>query len=126
MNRRIFLKIAGLFGVTGFLGLEENAVAAPSTKVLALSKLPIGGSFEFTSKTGVPAMVFRTKKGVYAYSLKCTHLGCKVELSNNVLVCPCHNSQFDPVNNGKVLAGPASQPLPKIRVAISGKNVVEI
>lgn len=125
MNRRFFLKVAGLFGLSGFLGVKEVSAAEAATTVVPLSKLAVGGYFEFTSKTGVPAMVFRTKTGVYAYSLKCTHAGCKCALTSGVLVCPCHNSQFDPANGGKVLAGPATQALPKIRVAISGKNVVE-
>ena len=125
MNRRVFLKFSSIFGVTSLFGLRLPQSAEAATTICSLSKLPIGGNFEFTSKTGVPAMVFRTKKGVYAYSLKCTHAGCKCGLSSGALVCPCHGSKFDPANGGKVLAGPATTALPKIKVSISGKSVVE-
>lgn len=40
------------------------------------------------------------------FSSRCTHLGCTINNSeNNMLVCPCHGSQFD--LEGKVKQGPA-------------------
>ncbi|HBW57778.1 MAG TPA: cytochrome B6 [Oscillatoriales bacterium UBA8482] len=42
----------------------------------------------------------------------CSHAGCAVtwEKDQNVFVCPCHDSKF--AGDGKVLQGPANQPLP--------------
>ena len=130
MKRRGFLKMILGFGV-GSLAFGGNALKAANAAskgkmVIALNKLPINSAFTFTSKTGVPAMVFRTKKGLFAYSLICTHLGCTVALDQNILACACHGSQFDPLHGGAVLSGPAPTPLNKIKVAISGKNVVEL
>ena len=46
-----------------------------------------------------------------AFNSLCTHLGCAVEWrqSSSSLFCPCHNSEF--ALDGKVLAGPAKEPL---------------
>jgi cytochrome b6-f complex iron-sulfur subunit len=130
MKRRGFLKLILGFSV-GSLTFGANSFKAadaagkPKT-VIALNKLPVGSAYTFKSKIGAPAMVLRTKKGVFAYSLICTHLGCEVALDQSLLVCPCHGSQFDPLHGGAVLSGPAPAPLSKIKVAISGKNVVEL
>ena len=137
MNRRSVLRIGSLFGITGgFIGLgqlfprKQTAVAASSAsgkKIVALSKVPVGGSYKFKSSTGTPAMLFRTKAGVFAYSLICTHQGCTVAYSSSAksLQCPCHGASFDPFNGAKVLGGPAPRPLPKISVKISGANIIE-
>ena len=41
----------------------------------------------------------------------CTHLECTVNVEGALLVCPCHGSTFD--RAGRVLRGPASDPLPR-------------
>ncbi len=49
----------------------------------------------------------------WALSRKCTHLGCKLNYSEErgLLECPCHTSQFDSAS-GAVLQGPAKRSLP--------------
>jgi Rieske Fe-S protein len=43
----------------------------------------------------------------YAASLlKCTHMGCRVSLSEQTFICPCHGARFD--KQGNVLRGPAN------------------
>lgn len=46
----------------------------------------------------------------------CTHAGCSVtwEPEQQVFVCPCHDSQFS--SDGKVVEGPASEPLTSYQV----------
>jgi Rieske Fe-S protein len=47
---------------------------------------------------------------VVAYSAVCTHVGCLVEgFEKNVdrLLCPCHQSEYDPADEAKVTNGPA-------------------
>jgi Rieske Fe-S protein len=47
---------------------------------------------------------------VVAYSAVCTHVGCLVEgFEKNVdrLLCPCHQSEYDPADSAKVTNGPA-------------------
>jgi nitrite reductase/ring-hydroxylating ferredoxin subunit len=83
---------------------------------------------EFVAFDGTPAVLFRTKSGVFAYSRVCTHQGCSVSYNakNNLLICPCHNAQFDPTQDGAAIVGPTKIALPKIKVAIIGINIVQI
>jgi Rieske Fe-S protein len=52
----------------------------------------------------------RSALGIVAYSAVCTHTGCEVsdwEEDTKRLKCPCHDSEFDPSDNGRVVGGPA-------------------
>ena len=58
-----------------------------------------------------------------AYSKICTHAGCSVGLLGvdnrppdtlRQLVCPCHQSVFDPVDAARPVGGPAPRPLPQL------------
>jgi nitrite reductase/ring-hydroxylating ferredoxin subunit len=51
---------------------------------------------------------------LHAFGNTCTHLQCSLalgELEGTTVTCPCHGSQFD-VTTGKVLRGPAQEPVP--------------
>ena len=127
LSRRGALRGAMLLALTPLTSRFASASAA-EVKVVKLSKLPVGGTFTFTTAAqGVPAIVFRTKTGVFAYSMICTHNGCTLSYNKNVksLICPCHGAQFDPLKGAKVVAGPAPRPLAKIQVAVSGGWVIE-
>ena len=53
-------------------------------------------------------------EGVIAYSAVCTHTGCDVtnwDEGQLRMACPCHESQFDIYDGGKVVGGPAPRPL---------------
>lgn len=53
-------------------------------------------------------------EGVIAYSAVCTHTGCDVtnwDTGELNMACPCHESQFDIYDGGKVVGGPAPRPL---------------
>lgn len=54
----------------------------------------------------------------------CTHAGCSVawESEQQIFVCPCHDSQFS--IDGKVLEGPATEPLAKYQVKLSGDSIL--
>lgn len=56
----------------------------------------------------------RAAEGVVAYSAVCTHQQCPVSEwrgDKGVLHCPCHQSEFDPKQGGKVVGGPATRSL---------------
>jgi rieske iron-sulfur protein len=56
----------------------------------------------------------RAVQGVAAYSAICTHQGCEVgswDAQTKVLWCPCHDSKYDPRDNGRVVGGPAPKRL---------------
>ena len=96
------------------------------TKIVDLAKFPVGSNMQFTAPDGNPAILFRTKVGVFAYSMICTHQGCTVmfNAAGNTLDCPCHGGKFDPANGGKVLGGPPPRPLDTYKVVIQGNSIV--
>jgi len=63
----------------------------------------------------------RAADGIVAYSAVCTHEGCDVSDWNGDglhLVCPCHDSAFDPSDNGQVTEGPARRRLAALPLRI--------
>jgi nitrite reductase/ring-hydroxylating ferredoxin subunit/uncharacterized membrane protein YphA (DoxX/SURF4 family) len=139
LDRRGAVRIGGvallsLIGIGFGKALEKSTTSTSSTSssaatpgIIKLADLPVGATFEFNSPLAGPAMLFRTAKGVFAYSLTCTHQGCVVGYAKSAkqLQCPCHGAIFDPFNGAQVLAGPAPTPLAPIKVKTSGAWVVE-
>jgi cytochrome b6-f complex iron-sulfur subunit len=60
---------------------------------------------------------------LHAVSALCTHMGCRLkpEAGRLALRCLCHGAHFSA--DGRVLAGPAPQPLPRIDVRVEGGRV---
>jgi thiosulfate dehydrogenase [quinone] large subunit len=138
LERRSVLRV----GITGVLAVAFAGVgkffakAAPATtssaagkgtKIVKLTSLKVGSARNFVASNGAPAILFRTKTGVFAYSAICTHQGCTVEYSasSKTMKCPCHQAEFDPNKSAKVVNGPAVNPLGKVKVAIKGAWVIE-
>jgi len=130
ISRRTTLRGAILLALTAVPALfTKESASAATTNIIKTSKLKVGAIHNFTTaKQGIPAILFRTKTGVFAYSTICTHQGCSVTYNKGVkkLVCPCHGAQFDPLKGGKPTAGPAETPLASIKVAIKGAWVIEL
>ncbi len=63
-------------------------------------------------------------KKLLAVNPKCTHKGCTVKwmAAEKKYECPCHDSDF--AADGKVLKGPATQPLAVYTAKIEGNKVV--
>ncbi len=56
-----------------------------------------------------------------AFSKICTHAGCPASLyeqQTSRLLCPCHQSQFEVLEDAKPVFGPASRSLPKLPLAV--------
>jgi Rieske Fe-S protein len=61
-------------------------------------------------------VLVRSGDKVHAFSSTCTHQGCTVDgVADGVITCPCHGSTFDAAT-GTVVTGPATRPLPPVRV----------
>lgn len=63
--------------------------------------------------------------GIVAYSKICTHVGCPVALyeqHTHHLLCPCHQSTFDITDDCKVVFGPASRPLPQLKISVDAEG----
>jgi nitrite reductase/ring-hydroxylating ferredoxin subunit/uncharacterized membrane protein YphA (DoxX/SURF4 family) len=103
-----------------------GASAGPKNIIKGAS-FKVGQTHNFVSKAGTPAVLFRTKNGIFAYSAVCTHEGCTVQFNSasSKLQCGCHGAVFDPFNEAKVVAGPTNTPLAKIEVATEGAWIVE-
>ena len=125
LSRRDFLKLAqttlltasGLLGLGGLVRFLSYASQPP-----APTEFDLGPASDFapgarTVFPDIPAVLIRSDNGFIALSLVCTHLGCTVESQAEGFACPCHGSRFD--LQGKVKRGPASMPLPALRVEIS-------
>lgn len=89
----------------------DSSAAATGAKVIATSKVPVGGGVVLEKKKLV---VTQPRKGKFrVFSAVCTHEGCVVGgVSDKKITCPCHGSQFA-IGNGAVVTGPAEDPLPK-------------
>ncbi|MFN3326621.1 MAG: ubiquinol-cytochrome c reductase iron-sulfur subunit [Bryobacteraceae bacterium] len=107
-----------LFGLIGMMRLPKAAVlASPSKKfrVTLPETLAPGEAFVPAGRT---VAVFHDAEGAYAISTICTHLGCIVRPGREGFECPCHGSRF--AADGTVTKGPAPQPLPWLKVSVSG------
>jgi nitrite reductase/ring-hydroxylating ferredoxin subunit len=106
--------------------LFGTQAAAANSQIVKLSKIKVGGTHSFQLKNGAPGLLFRTKTGVFAYQTICTHEGglAKYFSPRKLMVCDVHNASFDPFKKGKVVSGPATKPLPVIKVAVKSGWVV--
>ena len=61
-----------------------------------------------------------------AYTLVCTHNGCKPAAPNaeGILACPCHGAQYSA--DGAVIKGPAKKPLAGIKIEVKGGKVMAV
>lgn len=101
-----------------------GATPAGSGRALApLAQVPISGGIVLTATNVV---LTRSGNGaLHAFSAVCTHQGCIVSsVQNGQIVCPCHGSRYNAFT-GAVITGPASLPLPPVRVTVQGGEVFE-
>lgn len=99
------------------------AQPSPQGMFVPLSALsPQGDALVDLPGEAVPLFVRRSDDGVTAVRLLCTHRGCQPDPEADRLVCPCHGSEF--AFDGKVLNGPASEPLDRFPARLSGTRIV--
>jgi cytochrome b6-f complex iron-sulfur subunit len=124
LSRRKFMALVGSGALT---------VAGLGTAVTTLSFLEPAVLFEEDARVGVgrpediavgtvlvlakhKTYVMRSAEGFYALSSTCTHLGCMTRHENGAIACPCHGSRFS--LDGRVTAGPAPRPLPRLQLSV--------
>lgn len=112
---------AGANASGGDSGASASSGSGGGTALAKTADIPEGGGKIFKDQ-GV--VVTQPTKGTYkAFSSKCTHRGCAVtEITDGVIVCPCHQSQFS-VADGSVKKGPATQGLPAEQITVSGDSI---
>lgn len=107
------------FLASTFRFLVPNVLYEPSRRVTVGSpdQYP-QGSITFLPEQR--CFLFHGADGFYAISSVCTHLGCNVKHVVGGFACPCHGSRFD--DNGRVVRGPAPQPLEWYSLALSPRG----
>ena len=112
-------------------GPASTVQQPPTQRVLGLQPLKVNafriadlgpGKAKLVQVNGESVAVYNVGGAFYATQEACTHYqgplsegiltGCEIE-------CPLHGSRFD-VTNGKVVRGPATQPLKTYRVRVEG------
>ena len=136
-DRRTALRAAGLVALSGSAllagcsaqpssgaagpGTPGGGSAAAGPASVATSEVTVGGGVIVNEQY----VVTQPQDGEFkAFSAICTHQGCVVgSVSDGVIICPCHNSQFD-LTTGDPVAGPATDPLPTVAFTTSGSDIV--
>lgn len=90
--------------------------------LVAAADVPVGGGVAITDQQVV---VVQPEKGEFkAYSSVCTHQGGAItRVEDGEMVCSLHQSHFA-IDDGDAVSGPASNPLPEVKVRVQGGQVV--
>lgn len=141
MHRRTFLK-AGCLACSGALSasllsgcassfyvasatLDKNRLVVKKDQFQAMKKgQTITRLFVVVNHERIefPIALYRAGESEYtALYLQCTHQNCELRPNEQVMVCPCHGSEFD--RQGKVLEGPAERSLKRFPVETDAENI---
>ncbi len=80
--------------------------------------------FVIVNNDALEAPIYVSKKSELftACLMICTHKNCGLNPTGSFMTCPCHGSEFS--NTGKVLNGPASEPLVQYKVVASDAKII--
>ena len=97
----------------------SSAGAAPAKGIAKTSQVPVGSGIILGE-----VVLTQPSAGVFkGFSSTCTHKGCTVDkVANGTIDCPCHGSKYD--GNGNVLNGPATRALAKLKVTVTGSELI--
>jgi arsenite oxidase small subunit len=75
----------------------------------------------------VPAGV-GPKKSIVAFSSLCQHMGCDLDYRRGAreLVCPCHQTRYDPERLAAIIQGVATRALPRVLLEVRDGAVYAI
>ena len=125
-RRAVLQALGGAGGAALLIGLRSCSLrpesGAPKV-VLRISDIPVGVRVRVLFG-GRAVEILRTKEGVTARSLLCTHMGCEVRWSPGARTynCPCHGGVYSA--DGAAVAGPPSHALRSVPVRIQDDTVV--
>lgn len=134
-DRRTFIKSAGKISVGvgclgGVLSMESCIANYLVTSVETNGQISVDKTVFVNEETGElrPFVTVRSQRfseAIYlsglenedyeAILLHCTHKGCEVRPVGDLLICPCHRSEFDRM--GKVIKSPAEKDLARFQVS---------
>ncbi len=131
ITRRQTLSGAAVVGVTAPLlaacgssgggSTAAEPTRKPGADLGPASDIPVGGGKIFADQKVV---VTQPSNGQFkGFSAICTHQGCLVStVDNGTINCTCHGSKFS-IDNGSVVTGPATAPLPTVQVTEQGGDI---
>ena len=137
VSRRQLTKFLTLTSLAMFVGnawilvksWRRSGPAYPARAIAHAGEIPIGGVklFEYPVPRDQCILVRTADDSYVAYSQKCTHLSCAVYYSSahRRLECPCHQGYFS-IEDGSVLQGPPTRPLPKVVLERRGSELVAV
>jgi ubiquinol-cytochrome c reductase iron-sulfur subunit len=102
--------------VTVFPGVPGGVKSASSPTLII--RLRPGQGVDVKSRRGQAGWRW---EDYVAYSKICTHAGCPASLYEQQtarLLCPCHQSQFEVLEDAKPVFGPATRSLPKLKLGV--------
>lgn len=102
-------------------GTTHGHGSGKSKEIVATGQVPKGGGVILPTD-GV--VVTQPAAGQFhGFSSTCTHMGCTLNnVTDGTINCICHGSRFSIVD-GHVVQGPATVPLPKVAISVSGKAI---
>jgi Rieske Fe-S protein len=108
-------------GGQGAGSTPSSGGAAGGSALASTADIPEGGGKVFADQKVV---VTQPTAGEFkAFSATCTHQGCAVKsIADGVINCPCHNSNFS-ITDGSVKSGPATKPLPEMKITVDGDSI---
>lgn len=105
--------------------MSDGPEAARFVAVARVGDVPPGG-LRRVEVEGRLLLLASVGDRIYATDDDCTHISGALDLGDLdgcVLTCPIHLARFD-VRDGRVLRGPAREPLPTYPVRIEGERVL--
>ncbi len=146
-SRRDFIEKSGLtaamtvFGLAFFTGCTDEEDQTPAVNMPPASSatgISVSGStirIDLDIQDGLKTsgawilivaaqtLVVNVNGSYNALTSVCTHSACDRNwtFGSNIFTCTCHGSEFD--TSGKVLKGPAAQPLESFTTAVSGNTL---
>jgi nitrite reductase/ring-hydroxylating ferredoxin subunit len=125
INRRALLTgIAGVLGAVGLASTGEAAMAAAKTYTIGkTTDIQVKGG-KMYNIGGTPVLVTQPKAGVFrAFNGYCTHQQTPLGgINGSNVVCYQHGASYDSTT-GAVTGPPATRPLTKITLTISGTTM---
>ena len=138
MERRDFLKSSCQLCLLGAAGMVMPAWMGCSPAKYSVYKTPVNAGrvelpltvfaqspTQFVRPTGwyYDIAVSKQPDGTYqALLLQCTHQDNQLNVSGDGFSCSLHGSRFD--KNGRILHGPAEQPLQRYKTSVDNNNVI--